>query len=91
MASLIYTASEGITSGNEGSIVTITITNNNTTGAVANFVVTAIYAGTTTQYIWSEVVATLAAAASTSFDLAIANETYAPANLHVGIGFENTI
>lgn len=91
MASLIYTASKGITSGNEGSIVTITVTNNNTTGAVTNFVVTAIYAGTTTQYIWSEAVATLAATSSTSFDLAIANETYNPANLHVGIGFENTI
>ncbi len=91
MASLIYTASEGITSANEGSIVTITITNNNATAAVTNFIVTAIYEGTTTEYIWSETVATLAAAASTSFDLSIDNETYSASNLHVGIGFTNTI
>ena len=66
MASLIYSATGGsITSENEGSIVTITITNNNDTAAVTNFIVTAIYAGAITEYIWSETVAILAAAAST--------------------------
>ena len=91
MASLIYTASEGITSENQGSIVTVKITNNNATTAVTNFIVTAIYATATTQYIWSETVATLAATTSTSFDLSIDNETYTEANLHVGICFKNTI
>ncbi|WP_110954684.1 hypothetical protein [Anaerosinus massiliensis] len=93
MPSLIYNATEGISSENQGSIIQITLTNNNAAGgaAVANFIVTAIYAGTTTEYIWSESVTTLAAEASTSFNLSIDNETYDANNLHVGISFLNTI
>lgn len=93
MATFIHTAAEGITTNNQGSIITITITNNNASGgaAVTNFIVTAIYEGATTEYIWSQAVATLAAAASTSFDVSIDNETYTPSNLHVGISFMNPI
>lgn len=91
MASLISTASAGVTNSNDGALVTITITNNEATAAVNNLIVTAIYVGATTEYIWSQTIATLAAAASTSFDLSIDNETYSAANLHIGICFTNTI
>lgn len=93
MATLIHTAAKSINSENQGSIITVTITNDNASGgaAVTNFIVTAIYTGTDTEYIWSETVATLAAAASTSFDLSIDNETYNASNLHVGISFMNAI
>jgi hypothetical protein len=94
MPSLINSpAAYSITSSNEGSIVEITVTNNNASGGntLTNFIVTAIYVGTTTEYVWTQAVASLAPQASTKFDLSIDSETYAAGNLHVGIAFLNTI
>lgn len=93
MASAINSpAAYTITSANEGALVEITVTNNNASGgaALTNFIVTAIYVGASTEYIWSQTVATLAAQASTKFDLSIDGETYSAASLHVGISFLNT-
>ncbi|SHJ87557.1 hypothetical protein [Propionispora hippei] len=93
MPSLINSpAAYSISSSNEGSLVEITITNNNASGgaALANFIVTAIYVGADTEYVWTQAVATLAAQASVTFDMSIDGETYNVANLHVGIAFLNT-
>lgn len=79
-----------ITSSNEGSLVEITVTNGNATDALTNFIVTAVYVGTTTEYIWTQSVTTLAAGSSTVFDFSIDGETYSASNLHVGISFVNT-
>lgn len=92
MPSLINTpAAYSISSSNEGSLVEITITNNNTSGGAAleNFLVTAVYVGADAEYVWTQAVTTLAAQASVTFDLSIDNETYNAANLHVGIAFLN--
>lgn len=93
MASLINTpAAYSITSSNEGSIVEITLTNNNESGGatLTDLLVTAIYVGTDVEYVWTQAVASLAPEASTTFAMSINNETYSQANLHVGISFLNT-
>jgi hypothetical protein len=73
---------------NDGSIVEITLTNSST-NPVGPFIATAIYQGTSTQYVWSEHITSIAASGTAIFDLSIDNEasSYSAANLHLGIAF----
>lgn len=94
MASVISTVSQAITSSEDGSLVEITLSNSGTT-AVGPLVATAVYAGASQQYVWTQSIATLAAAGgtgdSTKFNLSIDGEaTYDPTKMHLGLAFVHT-
>ncbi|MDU4962085.1 MAG: hypothetical protein E6X17_15625 [Sporomusaceae bacterium] len=92
MATAINSLAQDISLAEDGSIVEITLTNNGAEAiASPGFFVTAVYVDGTTQYVRSQAVASLAAAASTVLRLSIDGvATYDQANLHVGIGFVHT-
>lgn len=93
MASVINVATtQTVITSNDGAIVEITLSNGNGTGgaAVGPFIVTAVYEGASTQYVWSEVVPSLTVTTPVKFDLSIDNESYLESKLHIGIGFTHT-
>lgn len=89
MASVINTLTQNVSLSEDGSIIDITVTNNGATNIVSpGFFVTAVYVDGTTQYVRSQAVTTLAAAASIVLSLSIDGvAAYDPGDLHVGIGF----
>jgi hypothetical protein len=89
MASVINSLAQNVSLSEDGSIIDITITNNGADNIVSpGLFVTAVYVDDTTQYVRSQAITTLAAAASVVLSLSIDGvATYVPANLHVGIGF----
>ena len=92
MASVIQSLTQNVSLSDDGSIIDITVTNNGATPiASPGFYVTAVYVDGTTQYVRSQAVDSLAAAASIILSLSIDGVvTYEEENLHVGIGFVHT-